>query len=123
VKLQLKIDLGRPAPSLKAAMVALGADFEARKMGTSWGYCAVTWPSVLLRPGAYQISAFAWLRAERPASIPQRLFTGQTPLAIEDIVAAGGAERVMFIFDWRLQLRAAMGIAAIVTNIAHSESS
>src|SRR5262249_51691504 len=109
------------------ASIAAEARFEARKMGTSYPpsrilatlVAGTRWKLINMRKSAiFGLAGSVPATEALPVALASHLvFADQTPRAVVARVAAWGAEGVVLVLDRHLELRAAAGIATIVTDV------
>ena len=109
------------------ASTAAEACFEARGLGTSYPpsrilatlVAGTRWKLINMRKSAiFGLAGSVPATKALPVALASHLvFADQTPRAVEARVAAWGAEGVVLVLDRHLELRAAAGIATIVTDV------
>src|SRR6516225_3777574 len=114
------------------ASTAAEACFEARGLGTSYPpsrilatlVAGTRWKLINMRKSAiFGLADSVPATKALPVALASHLvFADQTPRAVEARVAAWGAEGVVLVLDRHLELRAAAGIATIVTRLCDTHA-
>ena len=114
------------------ASTAAEACFEARGLGTSYPpsrilatlVAGTRWKLINMRKSAiFGLAGSVPATEALPVALASHLvFADQTPRAVEARVAAWGAEGVVLVLDRHLELRAAAGIATIVTRLCDTHA-